>query len=256
MAELLRPPPRSSWRDRLAAVAAGVTVTRLLTTPAPCCWSRSPRGGCCASPAPPVERSLPSARSAGRRAWRHRPAAARHRTTVTAGRRRPPRRSATDVVVQAAGAVAAPGVYRVAPVPVWSTSSPPPAGPPPTPTSRPWRWRPRSPTGRGSTCRGSARRSPPRRLGHGHRRRRRGVGADGPPATPANPLDLNQATRARARGAPGRGAGHGARPSSPTAPSTARSPPSTTSLDVRGIGPAKLDAFRDARAGGLMRARR
>jgi len=65
VAELLRPPPRPSLGQRLGATFAAVTVTRLLTTAGAVLLVAVTAWWLLRSPAPPVERSLPSARSAG-----------------------------------------------------------------------------------------------------------------------------------------------------------------------------------------------
>ena len=97
MAELLRPPRRHSWRARLAMATAGVTPLLVLTSAGAVLLVAVTAWWLLRSPAPPVERSLPLAASVPT------PAAATTAATT----------APVDVVVQAAGAVAAPGVYHV-----------------------------------------------------------------------------------------------------------------------------------------------
>jgi competence protein ComEA len=239
VAELLRPPPRPSLGQRLGATFAAVTVTRLLTTAGAVMLVAVTAWWLLRSPAPPVERSLPSARSAGAGLATNAgaptsaaPSVAAAPTTATS--------SPAQVVVQAAGAVTTPGVYRLAAdarvvdvvtaaggatadadlqsvalaakvtdgarvyVPRVGEALPADAGSPTTIV---------------------------------------GTNGRGPP-TPANPLDLNQASALELEALPGVG------PATAQAIITYRDErgPFTAVddlLDVRGIGTAKLDAFRD-----------
>ena len=251
MAELLRPPPRSSWRDRARRARPPASPSPASSPrPAPCCWWRSRRGGCCAR-----RRRRSSGRC--RRPGRPVPVSASGRPRRH-GSPAPPAASATRHRAPARRPPTAPPLGRSScrrpvpwpcpastgwpPGPVWSTSSPPPAGPPPRPTSRPWRWRPRSPTGRGSTCRGWARSC---------RRCRPDSAPTGGGTGGARPTDAGQPARSQ----PGHASSSSRRcpawgrppprPSSTTAPSTVRSSPSTTCSTCAASVPAKLDAFRD-----------
>jgi competence protein ComEA len=244
VAELLRPPPRSSWRDRLAAAAAGVTVTRLLTTAGAVLLVAVTAWWLLRSPAPPVERSLPSARSAGAGV-----ASAAGPTTVgsavaTTGA---PTSGPGEIVVQAAGAVTVPGVYRVAGdarvVDVVTAAGGATADADLQAVALAAKltdgarvYVPRvgevAPAGGNGTA-GTE-------LGGASSGATSGPG----PPTAANPLDLNQATELELEALPGVGP---ATALAILAYRTEHGPFAAVDdlLDVRGIGPAKLDAFRD-----------
>ncbi len=243
MAELLRPPPHSSWRDRIGAAAAGITVTRLLTTAGAVLLVAVTAWWLLRSPAPPVERSLPSARSAGAGVVSVGTATTVGSSVATTAAPA----EATEIVVQAAGAVTAPGVYHVAAdarvVDVVSAAGGATAeadlqavalAAKVTDGARVYV--PRV----GETVAAAGSGSSGTDLGGS------AVGAtSGPgPPTAANPLDLNQATELELEALPGVG------------PATAQAIIGYRTehgpfvavddlLDVRGIGPAKLDAFRD-----------
>lgn len=105
MGELLRPPPPRSWRERLAARTAAVTPGRVATGAgavllvAVTSWWLLRPGRL------PVEATLPRAATTA-------PGTGRS-TTTAAGPGAAPITAAPPLVVQAAGAVARPGVYRL-----------------------------------------------------------------------------------------------------------------------------------------------
>jgi competence protein ComEA len=105
LVDLLRPEPPRSWRARLAPAAAGLSAARLATAAGAVLLLAVTAWWLLRSPAPPVERSLPTARSLG--AATTTPAPARAPTLAA------PPTSIAALVVQAAGAVTTPGVYRV-----------------------------------------------------------------------------------------------------------------------------------------------
>jgi len=249
VAELLRPPPLSSWRDRIGAAAAGVTPTRLLTTAGALLLVAVTAWWLLRSPAPPVERSLPSARAADGGVGRTSGAA----TTApgggtgtgaggpagsTAAATTASAAAPAEVVVQAAGAVAVPGVYHVSAtarvVDVVAAAGGAAAD------------ADLQAVALATKVTDGARVYVPR-VGEsaGPSDPTIGPSTSGPgPPTPASPLDLNQATELELEALPGVG------------PATAKSivdyrsehgPFSAVDdlLDVRGIGPAKVDAFRD-----------
>jgi competence protein ComEA len=245
--ELLRPPPRSSWRDRLATLAGGVTITRLLTTAGAVLLVAVTAWWLLRTPAPPVERSLPSARSPGAGVAASAGSTPGAPTATTVATSLVATTTATEVVVQAAGAVTVPGVYRVAAgarvVDVVTAAGGPtadadlqavPLAAKVTDGARVYV--PRAgevvPAGGGSSA------------GTDGGGAAIGVASGPGPPTPADPLDLNQATELELEALPGVG------------PATAQAivdyrtehgPFAAVDdlLDVRGIGPAKLDAFRD-----------
>jgi competence protein ComEA len=244
VAELLRPPPRSSWRDRIGAAAAGITLTRLLTTAGAVLLVAVTAWWLLRAPAPPVEQSLPSARSAGAGV-----STAGTPTTVGSSVTSAGATSAApaEIVVQAAGAVSTPGVYRVAAnarvVDVVTAAG----GATPEADLQAVALAAKVTDGArvyvprvGETVPAGSGESTGTDLGGS------AIGAtSGPgPPTAANPLDLNQATELELEALPGVG------------PATAQAilnyrtehgPFAAVDdlLDVRGIGPAKLDAFRD-----------
>jgi competence protein ComEA len=110
--ELLRPPPPTSWRGRVAALVSGISLGRVATGAGAVLLVAVTAWWLLHSPAPPVERSLPSARSPTATG------AAPSTTPVQSpptpvGSTAPSPPTTADVAVQAAGAVAAPGVYHV-----------------------------------------------------------------------------------------------------------------------------------------------
>jgi competence protein ComEA len=234
--ELLRPPPRSSWRDRLATLAGGVTITRLLTTAGAVLLVAVTAWWLLRTPAPPVERSLPSARSPGAGVAASAGSTPGAPTATTVATSLVATTTATEVVVQAAGAGA-----RVVDV-VTAAGGPTadadlqavPLAAKVTDGARVYV--PRAgevvPAGGGSSA------------GTDGGGAAIGVASGPGPPTPADPLDLNQATELELEALPGVG------------PATAQAivdyrtehgPFAAVDdlLDVRGIGPAKLDAFRD-----------
>jgi competence protein ComEA len=244
--ELLRPPPDRSWRQRAGTVLAGITLTRLATTAGAVLLVAVTAWWLLRTPAPPVERSLPSARSSN--AGVSIPASSG--SGAPTGSVAPGAAGATgpttsvpspEFIVQAAGAVAVPGVYHVASgarvVDVVTAAGGPTAeadlqavalaakvvdgariyvpkvGEVVPPVSGPL---------------GSA-----------------GDSGGGPdPPTAVAPLDLNQATSIQLQELPGVG------PATATAILDYRTEHGPfvavdDLLDVRGIGPATLDGFRD-----------
>jgi len=236
VAELLRPPPRPSLGQRLGATLAAVTVTRLLTTAGAVVLVAVTAWWLLRSPAPPVERSLPSARSAGAGLATNATTA----TTVAPAVAATTTSSPAEVVVQAAGAVTTPGVYRVAAdarvVDVVTAAGGATAD------------ADLQSVALAAKVTDGARVYVPR-VGEavstdaGSPTTIVGTNGRGPP-TPANPLDLNQATELELEALPGVG------PATAQAIVTYRDEHGPfiavdDLLDVRGIGPAKLDAFRD-----------
>jgi len=99
VSDLLRPEPPPDWRARLAGAVADLRRGRLVAGIATVAVSALAATWLLRAPAPPVEASLPPARPLAATA-----SSAVPLTTTTA---------ATVVVVQAAGAVTQPGVYRL-----------------------------------------------------------------------------------------------------------------------------------------------
>ena len=260
MVDLLRPEPRSSPGQRLGRVLGAVSVARLATGAGAVLLVAVTAWWLLRSPAPPVERSLPSARATAVHASTQgstaagRPGSASTGAPVASG---PPASAdglpvgaggsssgaaattAPDLVVQAAGAVTRPGVYRL---PERRRGSRRRHG------GRRPECRCRSP-GRRPRCPGHGRgadlRAPTGRVTTaGARYRWSGWrAADCDRADTAAPLDLNEATENELDTLPGVG------------PATAKAivdyrtehgPFASVDdlLDVRGIGPAKLDGFR------------
>jgi competence protein ComEA len=219
--QLLRPEPRRSWRDRaadawsvvtVARVAAGVGATALVAVAA--WWLLH-------APGPPVEQTLPTAAS------RANLASSAPLTTVAAG-------APATVVVQAAGAVRRPGVYRLAAKARVVDLVVAAGGAVP-----------------GADTQAVALASP---LADGSRIYVPKVGeasapVGGPPTaagptTTTGPLDVNSASASELEALPGVG------PATAAAVieyRTRHGPFGRVDdlLDVRGIGPAKLDGFRD-----------
>ena len=104
MADLVRPTPRLPWRERAGALLTGVTIARLATAAGAVLLLAVTAWWLLRSPAPPVEQALPRAGSATT------PAAA---TSVAPTAVEAPTTTTGELVVQAAGAVVSPGVYRV-----------------------------------------------------------------------------------------------------------------------------------------------
>jgi competence protein ComEA len=217
--DLLRPEPRPSWRARAQALVASVSLARVATGAGAVLLLAVTAWWLLRSPAPPVERTLPVARST---------------TTVVNAASSPvpaiaaPITASVEVMVQAAGAVVTPGVYRL-PLGARVQDVIMAAG---------------GPTG-AANLQAIALAS---KLVDGQRvyvpAVGEAVGAEPAPPGPAPPLDLNQATLEQLETLPGVG------------PTTAQAiidyrtrhgPLSSVDdlLEVRGIGPAKLDGFRD-----------
>jgi competence protein ComEA len=106
VADLVRPLPRPSLRSRLVTAFSLVTPARLATTAGAIVLVAVAAWWLLRSPAPPVEQSLPSARAPASSASSRTSA----RTTAAAARASP----VAQILVQAAGAVVRPGVYRLA----------------------------------------------------------------------------------------------------------------------------------------------
>ncbi|HEY1278620.1 MAG TPA: helix-hairpin-helix domain-containing protein [Acidimicrobiales bacterium] len=221
MPDLLRPEPRTSWRVRAQSLVASVSPARVATGAGAVLLLAVTAWWLLRSPAPPVERTLPVARST---------------TTIVAGVTSSasvaatvaPSTTAVEVMVQAAGAVMAPGVYRL-PLGARVQDVITAAG---------------GPTG-AANLQAVALAS---KVVDGQRiyvpALGEAAGAQPAPPGPAPPLDLNQATLEQLEALPGVG------PTTAQAIIDYRSrhgPLSSVDdlLDVRGIGPAKLDGFRD-----------
>jgi competence protein ComEA len=221
--DLLRPEPRPSWRTRLGTVLNVASAARLATAAGAVLLLAVTAWWLLRSPAPPVERSLPVARASATSSV---PAAAAASTVAAAPS------TVAELVIQAAGAVNAPGVYRVpsgARVQDVITAA---GGPSPS-----------------ANLQGVALAS---KVADGQRVYVPAAGEVVPAAdtsasttpTPDAPLDLNRATAEQLDRLPGVG------------PATAQAiveyrarhgPLASVDelLEVRGIGPAKLDGFRD-----------
>jgi competence protein ComEA len=225
-------------------VAAGVTVTRLLTSAGAVLLVAVTAWWLLRSPAPPVERSLPSARSAGGGVTPVSGAAASAPSTSGSGSGSAAAGTTSTsapatLVVQAAGAVATPGVYRVAPgarvVDVVTAAGGPTAE------------ADLQAVALAAKVADGARvyvprvgEAPPVTTDVSPATSTSGPG----PPTASNPLDLNQATELELESLPGVG------PATATAIVAYRTDHGPFAavddlLEVRGIGPAKLDAFRD-----------
>jgi competence protein ComEA len=244
--ELLRPPPDPSWRQRASSVIAGVTLARLATTAGAVLLVAVTAWWLLRTPAPPVERSLPSARSSGAgvaTSASGSPASGSPAGTAAAASDTNPTTSSppADVIVQAAGAVAVPGVYHVASgarvVDVVTAAGGPTAD------------ADLQAVALAAKVTDGARVYVPR-VGEvvppvSGPASTTGDGGGGPdPPSPAAPLDLNEATSAELDALPGVG------PATATAILDYRTEHGPfvavdDLLEVRGIGPAKLDAFRD-----------
>ena len=107
MSDLLRPPPATTWCDRAHGLLVGARPSRLLTAAGAVLLVASAAWWLLRAPAPPVEAGLPMAGAATAPV----PALAVPTPAGAAGpsSTAPP----ATVVVQAAGAVARPGVYRL-----------------------------------------------------------------------------------------------------------------------------------------------
>jgi competence protein ComEA len=230
--DLLRPEPRPSWRTRASTALSGVTPARLATGAGAVLLLAVTAWWLLRSPAPPVEQSLPQAgRVTTSASAPASPSGASGASGLSgpsgAG---PPLASTTaaELMVQAAGAVASPGVYRV-PLGARVLDVVTAAG---GPTAA-------------ANLQAIALAS---RVADGQRVYVPAVGeavtAETAVSAPAAPLDLNQATVDQLDELPGVG------------PATAQAivdyrarhgPLASVDdlLEVRGIGPAKLDGFRD-----------
>jgi competence protein ComEA len=224
VADLLRPEPRPSWRDRARSALGGVTPARVATGAGAVLMLAVTAWWLLRSPAPPVEQSLPQARATTTVAVSASSASA----ALGAAAITSPPTSAVEVMVQAAGAVVSPGVYRL-PLGARVQDVITAAG---GPTAA-------------ANLQAVALAS---KIVDGQRVYVPAVGesvtTDTVPAPPPAPLDLNQATVEQLDALPGVG------------PTTAqaivdyrsRHGPFTSVddlLQVRGIGAAKLDGFRD-----------
>ena len=253
MADLLRPPPRLSWRARLGAAAAGVTVTRLLTTAGAVLLVAVTAWWLLRSPAPPVERSLPSARSPGAGLTTGAVLTGATATTGATGgasANAPPGAGAAaagagtttslpaTLVVQAAGAVTAPGVYRVVPgarvVDVVTAAG----GATADADLQAVALAAKVTDGARVYVPRVGEAAPPRRLAPSPAARA------GPARRPPQPARSQPGHRAELEALPGVGP---ATASAIVAYRTEHGPFAAVDdlLDVRGIGPAKLDGFRD-----------
>jgi competence protein ComEA len=238
VAELLRPPPARTWRQRAGTLLGGITLARVATTSGAVLLVAVTAWWLLRTPAPPVERSLPSARSSGAGV-----AAASGSPTdsVAASTSTTTSVPAAEVIVQAAGAVAVPGVYHLASgarvVDVVTA-----AGGPTTKADL------QAVALAARVTDGARIYVPERGEVVAPSTQAAGTGADGgggpDPPSPAAPLDLNQATSDQLQELPGVG------PVTATAIIDYRTEHGPfvavdDLLDVRGIGSAKLDAFRD-----------
>jgi competence protein ComEA len=107
MSDLLRPPPATTWRDRVHGLLVGARPSRLLTAAGAVLLVVTAAWWLLRAPAPPVEAGLPMAGAATAPA----PTVPVTTPADVAGpsSTAPP----ATVVVQAAGALALPGVYRL-----------------------------------------------------------------------------------------------------------------------------------------------
>jgi competence protein ComEA len=219
MPDLLRPEPRPSRRARAQSLVASVSVARVAAGAGAVLLLAVTAWWLLRSPAPPVERTLPVARTTTTAVGATSSAA-----PVTAA----PATTAVEVVVQAAGAVVAPGVYRL-PLGARVQDVVTAAGGPTAAANL-------QAVALASKVVDGQRVYLPA-VGEA-------VGAEAAPPVPAPPLDLNQATLEQLEALPGVG------PTTAQAIIDYRSrhgPLSSVDdlLEVRGIGPAKLDGFRD-----------
>ena len=222
MVDLLRPEPPRSWRARLAAAASGLSVARLATAAGAVLLVAVTAWWLLRSPAPPVERSLPTAKSL---------AATGSVPAATGATVAPPPTTAAALVVQAAGAVTTPGVYRVPPGSRVLDVVTAAGGP--TSTADLGAVALAAKVVDGQRVYVPQRGEPPPATTPG-----------GGPGPPPAPLDLNAADRNALEGLPGVG------PALAQAIVDYRDEHGPFHsiddlLDVRGIGPAKLDGFRD-----------
>ncbi len=249
MVDLLRPEPRPSMRQRVANVFSAVTAARVATSAGAVLLVAVTAWWLLRAPAPPVERSLPSARStvaAGASTsvvsaapagsvGPAPPAASGAVPTAIDGTADPP--AGTELVVQAAGAVVSPGVYHVpggARVVDVVTAA---GGPAPDADLQAVALAGKVSDGaRVYVPRvGEVVTAPPSVAG--------GVGGSTPATPPPPPIDLNQATVAQLDALPGVGP---AIAQAIVDYRSAHGPFASVDdlLEVRGIGPAKLDGFR------------
>ena len=119
MPDLLRPEPPRSIADRLRSLSSAVTLWRVLAALGAVAIAAAAGWWLLRAPAPPVDRSLPlagraSAGSTGGTTSAGSTRAGSFGAAGTAGPTTPPTTAPAMVVVQAAGAVNRPGVYRVA----------------------------------------------------------------------------------------------------------------------------------------------
>jgi competence protein ComEA len=227
VADLLRPEPRPSWRDRARSALAGVTLARVATGAGAVLLLAVTAWWLLRSPPPPVERSLPQARATTTVAESASSASSASSALAAAAATSPPA-STVEVMVQAAGAVASPGVYRLplgARVQDVITAA---GGPTATANLQAVALASKVVDGQRVYVPAAG----------------ESVTTDAVPAPPPPPVDLNQATVEQLDALPGVG------------PTTAqaivdyrsRHGPFTSVddlLQVRGIGAAKLDGFRD-----------
>jgi len=222
--DLLRPEPRPSWRARVQSAVGGVTLARVATGAGAVLLLAVTAWWLLRSPAPPVERTLPLAR-----ATTTIPAAPSSVASAPPSSAGPaPPTTAVEVMVQAAGAVVVPGVYRL---PLGS------------------RVQDVVTAAGGPTAAANLQAIPlASKVVDGQRvyvpTAGEAASADAPPHGPAPPLDLNQATVEQLETLPGVG------PTTAAAIIDYRNrhgPLASVDdlLEVRGIGPAKLDGFRD-----------
>lgn len=105
MSDLLRPDPPESWRARATSALAGLRPARVAAGVATVVVTALAAAWLLRAPAPPVEASLPPARPLASTASSAASAATPPALTTST--------AAAVVVVQAAGAVARPGVYQL-----------------------------------------------------------------------------------------------------------------------------------------------